>query len=115
MKRGKGKEFWRALLAQLGDYQGTQASFCHQQGISVSSLRYHLARMSKKVGTQDVGTSVAFVSVGKLADHRTVRDGSVAVAIELNIGPIMLKVWPESDHGALTLVLRAAIQACGRS
>ena len=115
MKRRESTEFWGALLAQLADYQGTQATFCRQQGVSVSSLRYHLGQMSKKVTGGNVGTDGEFVSVGKLADHRALGNSSVTVAVELNIGPIVLKVWPESDRGALTTALRAAMEACGRT
>jgi len=112
MKRQRlRKEVWDSMLGQLVGYPGSQADFCQEHGIGVSSLRYHLSRRCK---VDDGGVEApgnGFVELGRVAGPASSGCGWV----EVTVGLICLKIWADTDPGALRVALRAAVEACGRT
>jgi hypothetical protein len=102
-------EAWESMLGQLVGYEGSQADFCLEHGIGVSSLRYHLSRqkVADDRGVQTPGNG--FVELGRIAGQESSGGGWV----ELTVGKICLKVWADTDPGALRAALRAAVEICG--
>lgn len=94
----------------MAGYHGTQAEFCTQQGITLSSLRYHLARNNPVCGLGEENSSETFVAVGTLGHERENHS-----AIQLMVGGIRVLVRPSTDMNFLGQVLKVAVQACGRT
>lgn len=111
VQQRQGNEAWERILAQLGDYAGTQKEFCDSLGITFSSLRYHLARRGKHEHNTAKGhdSLAAFVAVGRVAQSR------VSEGIQMRIGRINLRVGPNTDLATLRLVMQAVVEVCGRT
>jgi len=107
----KSTQAWGELLGRLEGYAGTQAEFCTEHGITLWSLRYHLSR---RAGLRDAGGKQpvpGFVHVGSVGQAVTVAGEN----IELAVGPIRIRVGPKTDMALLGQVLRASVEACGRT
>jgi len=119
MRRRQSKEAWEAVLAQLSDYTGTQSEFCAAHGITLTSLRYHLSQRGQRGPVRTLQNEVpgrTFVAVGRVGQGELRDGGGQAVGrsyIDVAVGRISLRVWPDTDLAALRLALQAAVEACG--
>lgn len=117
----QSKDAWEKILTELSDYPGTQSEFCSGCGITLTSLRYQLSRRGRRERSEAERSELpsgAFVAVGR-AGHSLEGGGGGMLgrrqAIEMSIGPITLRVWPDTDLAALRMALQAAVEACGRT
>ncbi len=105
----KSTQTWSELLERLEGYAGTQPEFCAENGITLWSLRYHLSR---RAGLRDSGGKQpvpGFVHVGRVGQAGT------GEGLELAVGPIRIRVGPKTDMALFGQVLKASVEACGRT
>ena len=104
-------EEWESMLAQLVGYAGSQGEFCREHGIGMSSLRYHLSRQNRVDDRGGQKRGHGFVELGKVTGQGSLDSGWV----EVTVGRISLKVWADTDPGALRTALIVAVETCGRT
>jgi hypothetical protein len=117
-QRRQSKEVWSEVMSLLDEYPGTQADFCRDQGITLSSLRYHLARRGGYVRADSELSESSFIAVGLIGEGLALESGNGSQcrgAIEIAVGAIRLQVWPGTDMALLGQVLKSAVDTCGRT
>lgn len=111
----KTSEEWTTILEQFENNRVDQHQFCREHGISLAGFRKQLYKWRGKQNNACRNENQPFVTVSSPDQLRITQVKEHWNAIELNIGPVSLKVRRDSDPAALRVALQAMVETCGRT